>query len=37
MAPKSQDQLKQLLLDGSIGDLVVSKALSLNLNFHFLN
>ena len=36
-APKSQDRLKRLLPDGSTGGLVVSKALSLNLNFSFLN
>ena len=36
-ALKSQDQLMWLLPDGSTGDLVVSKALSLNLNFSFLN
>ena len=36
-ALKSQDQLKWLLPDGSTGDLAVSKALSLNLNFSFLN
>ena len=35
--PKSQDRLKWLLPDGSRGGLVVSKALSLNLNFSFLN
>ena len=36
-APKSQDRLKPLLSGGSTGDIVVSKALSLNLNFSFLN
>ena len=36
-APKSQDRLKRLLSDGSTGELVVSKAISLNLNFSFLN
>ena len=36
-APESQDRLKRLLPYGSTGDLVVSKALSLNLNFSFLN
>ena len=36
-ALKSQDRLKQLLPDGSTGGLVVSKVLSLNLNFSFLN
>ena len=35
-APKSQDRLKRLLPDGSTG-VVVCKALSLNLNFSFLN
>ena len=36
-ALKSQDRLKWLLPDGSTGGLVVSKVLSLNLNFSFLN
>ena len=36
-APKNQDQLKRLLPDGSTGSLVVNKAVSLNLNFSFLN
>ena len=36
-APKNQDRLKWLLPDGRVEDLVVSKALSLNLNFSFLN
>ena len=36
-ALKSQDQLKWLLPDGNTGGLVVSKVLSLNLNFSFLN
>ena len=36
-APKSQGRLKGLLSDDSIGGLVVSKALSLNFNFSFLN
>ena len=35
--PKSQDRLKLLLPDGSTGSLVVSKAVSLNLNFSFPN
>ena len=33
----SQGRLKQLLPDGSTGGMVVSKALSLNLNFNFIN
>ena len=37
VALKSQDRLKRLLPDDSTGGLVVSKALSLNLNFSFLN
>ena len=36
-APKSQGRLKGLLIDGSTGRLVVCKAISLNLNFSFLN
>ena len=36
-APKSQDRLKRLLPYDSTGGLVVSKALSLNHNFIFLN
>ena len=35
--PKSQDRLKRLLPEGSKGDLMVRKALCLNLNFSFLN
>ena len=34
---KCQDRLKKLLPDGSTGDLLVSKVLSLNLNFSFFN
>ena len=36
-APKSQHRLKWFLPDGSTWDLVVSKALSLNINFSFIN
>ena len=36
-APKKQDRLKRLLPDSSAGGLVANKALSLNLNFSFLN
>ena len=36
-APKSQDRLKRMLSNGNTGYLVVRKALSLNLNFSFLN
>ena len=34
---RNQDQLKLLLSDGNAGNIVGSKALSLNLNFSFLN
>ena len=36
-APNGQDRLKRLLSDDSTGGLVVTKALSLNLNFSFLS
>ena len=36
-ASKNQDRVKRLLEDDSAGDLVVSKALSLNRNFSFLS
>ena len=36
-APKNQDGLKRMVTDGSAGGLVISKTLSFNITFSFLN